>query len=468
MILTLFPFTFSFQELDIDPVVDSDLGMLYDFTANLILFIPVGFSMFGYLIYKNENRFIRSVFIVLVLCSSLSMAIEIIQQLLPSRFPTFSDWILNTISGGFGILLFVLFGKFTIHLLIKVIRLLPQITVHSNIKLLILLLYIPATLYISELLKPDSSFDNWNTQYHLMFGNEFNGGRSWCGQIHRVDIYDGVGLNQNITEEPIFNFNERDLAPQSKVFEWKEANSSRAFINSETQVITTKDKWLCSIEPITSIIEKIQSTDRLNLKIDFTAHSINQLGPARIISISKNSLERNFTIAQDGSNLVIRVRTLFTGENGKNPELVIPNVVQTHQRLNLEIIFDGACLYTKINGKYSPRRLDFNQGVNIACGLFSANAASSRGWGITFSAILCATLGTMLRFTVRGIENSGAKKVILTFIPLGYPLLLLLPSHTHATPTIDILELYFACICATYFTLWLSSKPQSLMIDSQE
>ena len=434
-------------------------GALYDYIGNLILFIPLGFSMFGCLIHKNNKHFIRSVLIVIVACSSLSMSIEIIQKLLPSRFSTFSDWILNTISGSLGILFFVLFGKSAIQTLTRIVLWPTRITVHLGIKLLILLLYLPTTLFISALIKPDSSFDNWNTQYHLMFGNEFNGARHWYGQIHCVDIYNRVFLNQNITEKPTFSLNEKDLAHQCKIFEWMGDDNSRVFSNSDTEIITTKGKWLCSTMPIASIIEQIQSTGRLYLKIDFTSHSANQTGPARIISISKNPLERNFTVGQDDSSLIIRMRTPFTGNNGSDPELVIPNVVKPNQRITLEVIFDGTCLYAVINGKHSPRRLDFNSGMNLAFKLFYANAPSSPGWGIIYSATLCAILGVIIRLIMLEIENPVTKKIFLVFVPLGYSALVVLPSLTLVTPKSDALEHYFACIFTIYFVLWFFKRP---------
>jgi|GEM_PF-6852949 len=44
-------------------------------------------------------------------------------------------------------------------------------------------------------------------------------------------------------------------------------------------------------------------------------------GPARIFTISQNVSERNLTVAQNYSSLIVRLRTLFTTENGA-PELI--------------------------------------------------------------------------------------------------------------------------------------------------
>ena len=452
LVTTLFPFNFSFKELTTRPIIfhfDPEWkGYVLDLTGNLILFIPLGFSMFGYLVHKNRNYSIHPAWIVTVTCSFLSLAVEITQRSLPSRVPTLSDWILNTISGFLGVLLFAVFGKLIIQLLVELIRPLTRITMHLWIKSLILLLYFPATVYISELLKPDLSFRNWDPQYHLMFGNEFNGERPWCGQIHQVDIYSKINLDHGIEERSIFSLNETNLAQQSGVFKWFENNRSQAFSQSETEVITTKEKWLYSIVPMKALIEQIQSAGEFNLTIEFTSHSTDQSGPARIISISKDTSNRNFTVGQDGSNLVIRMRTPFTGNNGNNPQLVVPNVLQAHQRLNLEVIFDGDRLYTKVNGKYLPRR------TNIS----SDNLRFIRGWGILYNMILCVLSGVILCSIVLGIESFRTKTTMLVLIPLGYSLMLLFLSFELDAPLINVLSHFFLYIFTIYcFLFWLLS-----------
>lgn len=56
--------------------------------------------------------------------------------------------------------------------------------------------------------------------------------------------------------------------------------------------------------------------------------SLNQFGPARIVTMSDNSQQRNFTLAQEGDDVVFRLRTTTTGNNGLNPQTQANNVLE--------------------------------------------------------------------------------------------------------------------------------------------
>jgi hypothetical protein len=80
-----------------------------------------------------------------------------------------------------------------------------------------------------------------------------------------------------------------------------------------------------------------------------TAHT-QQDGPARIISISDNSFQRNLTVGQEGNSLDFRIRTPITGENGSELNLNIPNVfvdsrphhlVITYARGTIQVYIDN-------------------------------------------------------------------------------------------------------------------------------
>ncbi len=66
---------------------------------------------------------------------------------------------------------------------------------------------------------------------------------------------------------------------------------------------------------------------------------LEQYGPARIITYSKNKDERNFTLSQDSSSFQTRLRTLATNSNGKPSlnsnnfsDLSVKHVVYTHDK----------------------------------------------------------------------------------------------------------------------------------------
>jgi hypothetical protein len=65
-----------------------------------------------------------------------------------------------------------------------------------------------------------------------------------------------------------------------------------------------------------------------------------QGGPARIVSYSHDPLYRNFTLAQQGRNLIMRLRTTKTDLNGTNPEVELKNVFLSNEPYHIAVTYD--------------------------------------------------------------------------------------------------------------------------------
>ena len=69
------------------------------------------------------------------------------------------------------------------------------------------------------------------------------------------------------------------------------------------------------------------ATGEITLEVLFNTPDLEQVGPARILSFSENPYSRNFTLGQQEGELVLRLRTTQTGENGMKPETVLAPLV---------------------------------------------------------------------------------------------------------------------------------------------
>ncbi|BDZ39210.1 VanZ family protein [Microbacterium suwonense] len=86
---------------------DIPLGLSYtvfEFLANIALFVPLGLLLVA--AWPRANAWV-----VLLLGYSSSATIELVQTLLPSRFPTLSDVIANTIGTAIGCLIARMFVR---------------------------------------------------------------------------------------------------------------------------------------------------------------------------------------------------------------------------------------------------------------------------------------------------------------------------------------------------------------------
>lgn len=75
-----------------------------------------------------------------------------------------------------------------------------------------------------------------------------------------------------------------------------------------------------------------------------------QDGPARIVSYSKNPSSRNFTLAQDGRDLVMRLRTTETDLNGR-PVLNVRDVFQAKDPQHLVVTYNYFEQHVYVNGR---------------------------------------------------------------------------------------------------------------------
>jgi hypothetical protein len=71
-----------------------------------------------------------------------------------------------------------------------------------------------------------------------------------------------------------------------------------------------------SIKVPTKIIKTVKGTGQLTVEVWVRPANLKQEGPARIVTISKDTSNRNFTLGQDGHNYDLRLRTSKTSRNG--------------------------------------------------------------------------------------------------------------------------------------------------------
>jgi hypothetical protein len=73
---------------------------------------------------------------------------------------------------------------------------------------------------------------------------------------------------------------------------------------------------VASQDPATKIVEACLESSELTVEVWVKPANLIQSGPARLVSVSANPSNRNFTIGQDAESWIMRVRTPVTGNNG--------------------------------------------------------------------------------------------------------------------------------------------------------
>lgn len=92
-----------------------------------------------------------------------------------------------------------------------------------------------------------------------------------------------------------------------------------------------KPTILKSLQPARKIQTAIERSGEISIEVWMKASNLTQAGPARIVSISRNSSERNITFGQDRNKIEVRLRTTMTSGNG------IPSFASKSQSLSQKL-----------------------------------------------------------------------------------------------------------------------------------
>jgi len=115
------------------------------------------------------------------------------------------------------------------------------------------------------------------------------------------------------------------------------------------------DGQLMSDGPAQSLFEQIQKGNGLSIEVWIESESVEQTGPARIISYSLNQRLRNFMLGQSYDQLVFRLRTTGTDLNGAKPQLVVDDVFVGTEILHIVVTYDLIEQSVYINGELSKQ-----------------------------------------------------------------------------------------------------------------
>ena len=151
---------------------------------------------------------------------------------------------------------------------------------------------------------------------------------------------------------------------------------------------------LRSVRSSERIYRQITATDRFSIATWFQPATLDQYGPARIVSFSESPFARNFTIGQEGESLHFRVRNLFSGRNGIKWDLKASALQSVTEPTHAVLIFDKGIKSLYVNGEkvfevHPPEGLTF-----IAQALHFDPDSHWQKWMLVF--LLVGGLGVLL------------------------------------------------------------------------
>lgn len=108
---------------------------------------------------------------------------------------------------------------------------------------------------------------------------------------------------------------------------------------------------LRSLAPAAPLTVPLVAGGDMSLEVVLKPANLTQEGPARIVSVSKDTGVRNFTLGQEGSRLVMRFRTTDTGNQGTDPHVETEEGVLTGERQTILFTREGRMHRLYVDGE---------------------------------------------------------------------------------------------------------------------
>lgn len=347
VMLTLFPFNFqaiAWGKKDAIKEFFRNASDLFDVSGNTVLFMPFGYGLSQWL---NPKRFplFRKLIIIVGLSFAFTLTIESLQLFLPDRSTSAIDIFTNTLGGTLG-------GTYGLlgwqRHFISIGTWLKKCWSQPKSITIAIVIWIALMFSITWKLSTMVHLKDWDPQFNLVVGNEATGDRGWLGQVKSFSIVDRALSEPEINQflqssqfpkldsaiadydltgnSPYADRSRLALPPLEKQLieinrNQNQNQSQKAKYSNQGAKADPQDNpiiapWYRTNQPPTPLTEAIRKTSAFTLATTFETSSLDQTGPARIISLSLDSFQRNVTLGQKENQLIARIRTPATGSNG--------------------------------------------------------------------------------------------------------------------------------------------------------
>jgi hypothetical protein len=294
-----------------------------DFIANLLLFLPLGAAL-------SRHR----ILVVVAIAFVLSCTVELIQHWSIDRFTSPYDILANTFSGFAGALLwrlrksrknaadFVTLGR----------------VAQGGLALLCVAI-------VATWVRPgtSSAVVGWDPSYALLLGNERTGDRSWEGVIEGVALTpEAVDGTAALQLSSVVSAQWRDVIPRATLLDTKRYTLEKGMSLHLPE------------EAARHFAARAAAANALTIVARVKPVSIEQSGPARILSFSWDPYHRNVDLGQERDRVVFRVRTPISGENGARFNAVSQPMLED-RTMTLVATYDGAVSRVYVDGRLAAR-----------------------------------------------------------------------------------------------------------------
>jgi len=177
---------------------------------------------------------------------------------------------------------------------------------------------------------------NWDTGFRLALANELTHDRPWLGELRRMAIHDRALPEQQVARNfsagheatpgspvVLFDFRRdrgnviRDVSRAGKPLDLKIGDPSAVAWIPSGGLRVRAPVLIASQGPAEKVSAAVRKSGELTLEAWVAPANLTQSGPARIVTLSRDTGQRNFTLGQEGGAYEVRFRTTSTSGNGE-------------------------------------------------------------------------------------------------------------------------------------------------------
>jgi hypothetical protein len=120
--------------------------------------------------------------------------------------------------------------------------------------------------------------------------------------------------------------------------------------------------------PAKKLAQAFRGHDEISIEAWFAPGNLTQKGPARLVSFSGDLSSHNFTLGQQGPDVLFWLRTLISGRGGSPEGLKTSNGFLTLGLFHVVVTYAQGLERVYVNGRQQPDVLDVTKDVNIGFG----------------------------------------------------------------------------------------------------
>ena len=365
-----------------------------DFLLNIVLFVPFGFLFYS--LWRVSFRSTVSGIAVVTLAGAIASFMIEFGQIFAARNSSAIDLVSNTLGAAAGAYGYTRCRSGVIEFMEDWIgRILG-----SKIALCCTLVFaaLPVAYAFEQSRAP---FWRWDSRLTLQLGNEPSWNRPWLGKIYLVALYHRALSTAEVAENfaagysgaaslsrvksdliALYTFDDgtgkivHDRSHFGLALDLQMSrNGGVRWLDDSYGIGFAKRSIVKSKAPAVKLVDAVKATNEMSVEVWMMPSDTVQSGPARIVSLSRDSGARNFTLAQERADIHFRLRTPASGNNGTPMALKTTNGVLTPESTHVVVTYKGGIEHLFINGAQRPENIDLARDAILGFGTRKTDVA---------------------------------------------------------------------------------------------